>query len=92
MKHFLFQFIDGLGTLYIIVIFIRAFMSWLRQDIIYTYLGFFRFIEKVTEPFLRIIRKLFPVTYRQADFSPIIAVFIVMLVKRGLIYLLEMVI
>ena len=78
-----------LAALYMFAIMIRAFVSWLREDIIYRYAGFFRFVNKITNPLIYFIRKYLPSVYRNIDFSPVIAIFFIYAAKTGIILLLE---
>ena len=64
-------------------------VSWLRQDIVSRFYPFFRFVAMLVEPFLYQIRRVFPVAIGRVDLSPILAIFVVELVKFGFIYLIN---
>jgi uncharacterized protein YggT (Ycf19 family) len=61
-------------------------MSWLRQEVIVTYYKFFEAVAKLTDPFLNLIRKIFPSYLGRVDLSPFIALLIVEVVEHLLMY------
>ncbi|MFP4466408.1 MAG: YggT family protein [Candidatus Goldiibacteriota bacterium] len=90
MKNFILAFIDGLTQIYIILIVIRAFMTWLRQDVVLRFRGFFVFVASLVDPLLLWIRRLFPTAAGGIDIAPIIAILVVMLLKTGFIMLVNL--
>ncbi len=81
--------IQTVVTIYIILIIIRAFMSWIRPEVLYAYNSFFGFVAALVDPFLNIIRRIIPIVYRGFDFSPIIAILIVEILKNIIIYFIS---
>jgi YggT family protein len=69
---------------YSFLIIAQVLMSWVPHD---RYHPVFRFIEEVTEPVLRPFRRLIPAV-GGIDFSPIIALMAVELVRRVILSLL----
>ncbi len=80
--------IQTIATIYVILIIIRAFMSWIRPEVLYAYTSFFAFISVMVDPFLNIIRRFIPLVYRGFDFSPVVAILIVEILKNAIILLL----
>lgn len=54
---------------YTVILLVRIVLSWIPHN---PYLPVFRFIYEVTEPYLRIFRRIVP-PYGAMDFSPIVA-------------------
>jgi YggT family protein len=69
---------------YSFLIIAQVLMSWVPHD---RYHPVFRFIEEVTEPVLRPFRRLIPAV-GGIDFSPIIALMAVEIVRRVILSLL----
>ncbi len=67
---------------YMWVIIIRALISWVNPD---PYNPIVQFLVRITEPVLRPIRKLVPPYKLGIDFSPLIAVLIIMFLQTALI-------
>ena len=78
--------IQGAATLYMFLILIRSLMTWLKQEVIVRYYGFFNAVAKITDPLLNIVRKIFPSYMGRVDLSPIIALMLVEVLKYLLIY------
>lgn len=78
--------IQGTATVYMFLILIRSLMTWLRQDVIERFYGFFNAVAKVTDPFINFIRKIFPSYMGRVDLSPLIALMLVEVVKYLLVY------
>ena len=68
--------------IYMWVIIIRALISWVNPD---PYNPIVQVLTKMTEPALRPIRKLVPPYKVGIDFSPLIAVLIIMFLQYALI-------
>ncbi|MCG9969546.1 YggT family protein [Pelotomaculum terephthalicicum JT] len=83
----LYTAVDVAFRVYTILIFIRIVLSWIRHN---PYQPVFRFIYEITDPYLRLFRKIIP-PFGPMDFSPIVALFALQLlewlVKRVLLYL-----
>ncbi len=69
-------------NIYMWVIIIRALISWVNPD---PYNPIVQILTKMTEPALRPIRKLVPPYKVGIDFSPLIAVLIIIFLKYALI-------
>lgn len=78
--------IQTIATIYIILIIIRVIMSWIKSEVLYAYSSFFAFVSVLTDPFLIIIRRFIPLVYRGFDFSPVVAILIIEILKNILIY------
>ncbi len=68
--------------IYMWVIIIRALISWVNPD---PYNTIVQVLTRVTEPALRPIRKLVPPYKVGIDFSPLIAVLIIMFLQYALV-------
>lgn len=69
-------------NIYMWVIIIRALISWVNPD---PYNSIVQILTRLTEPALRPIRKLVPPHKVGIDFSPLIAVLIIMFLQYALI-------
>jgi len=74
-----------LVNLYMWAIIIRALLSWVSPD---PYNPIVRFLERLTEPVLRPIRKLLPPHRIGIDLSPLIAVLLIQFLVQTLRYAL----
>mgnify|MGYP000976629355 FL=1 len=83
--HIIINLIQTVATIYIFLIIIRAFMTWIKPEMLYTYNSFFAFISALTDPFLITIRRFVPLVYSGIDFSPVVAILIVEILKDILI-------
>ena len=84
--HLILDIIQGLATVFQFLILIRSLMTWLRQEVIVRFFAFFNLVAKLTDPFLNLVRKIFPSYMGRVDLSPLIALFLVEVVKYLLIY------
>ena len=82
------SFLYVLTTLYTLVIFAYIITSWLRLPYSPWLNRIQRFLYDVTEPYLRIFRRLLP-SMGALDFSPIIAVIVLWVIEQVLIRILE---
>jgi len=73
--------LDYALSLYMIIIIVRALISWVSPD---PYNPIVRFLYAVTEPALSPIRRMLPFTSMGIDFSPII-VFLVIIFLKGFV-------
>lgn len=78
------KIIDVVADAYIIIIIIRAVLSWIPHN---PYHPLIKFVYDVTEPPLRLIRQYVP-NLGGLDISPIILIFAVYLIKSILIKIL----
>jgi len=77
--------VDVLIQLYIIVIIVRALISWVNPD---PYNPIVRFLYRVTEPALRPIRHRLPTMAMGLDLSPIVLILILTLLQWYLVPML----
>ncbi|MGI5892215.1 MAG: YggT family protein [Bacillota bacterium] len=83
MSFNLYNFIFIIFEVYIILIVIRAFSSWLRPSLNNP---IFRFLYDMTEPVLGLFRKLIPIGRNSGiDFSPIFAIICLQIIESILI-------
>ena len=67
------QFVDIFATVYALVVVLYILLSWLRLP---SALGpIQRFLYDVCEPYLRLWRRVLPMSAGPIDFSPIVAIF-----------------
>lgn len=85
----LISIIDTAATVYILIIVISAFMTWIRPEVLYQFRQFFNIITALTAPFLRFISRFFPVNMGRVDISPVIAVLLVEIARFMLISLIR---
>ena len=69
-------------NLYMIVIFIRALLSWVNPD---PYNVIVRLLYRVTEPVLRLVRRWIPLRNFGIDLSPVIVILAIMFLKKFLV-------
>ncbi len=74
--------LDWVLWAYMWVIIIRALISWVNPD---PYNPIVQFLVRVTEPVLRPLRKLVPPYKVGIDFSPLIAVLIIVFLQKALV-------
>ena len=74
--------IDIVLTLYMWIIIIRALITWVNPD---PYNQIVLFLNRITEPVLRPIRRKLPVNSMGMDFSPFIVVLIIILLQYFLV-------
>ena len=79
--------VDIAFEVYIFILFARVICSWIRVN---PYGKVFQFIFSLTEPLLAPIRRLMPRTM-MLDFSPMILMFVLILLQRLLLVLIYMV-
>ncbi|MCB5230295.1 MAG: YggT family protein [Candidatus Cloacimonas sp.] len=73
-------FLEKLADLYILLLVIRAVLSWFSPD---PYHPLYRFLINVTEPVLSPLRSILPDT--GIDFSPLVAILLIQVVVRSVI-------
>ena len=82
------SFVTVFVTVYTLVIFAYILTSWLRLPYSPWLNRIQRFLYDVTEPYLRIFRRLLP-SMGAFDFSPILAVVVLWVIEQVLIRILE---
>ena len=82
------NFISVFTTVYTLVIFAYLITSWLRLPYSPWLNRIQRFLYDVTDPYLRLFRRLLPST-GALDFSPILAVVVLWVLEQVLIRILE---
>lgn len=82
------NFISVFTTVYTLVIFAYIITSWLRLPYSPWLNRIQRFLYDVTDPYLRLFRRLLPST-GALDFSPILAVVVLWVLEQVLIRILE---
>jgi YggT family protein len=80
------DYVSTLITVYVVLIFIRILMSYFRSIPYYRALDIFlRFVTEVTDPWLNLFRRFIPPVRAgpaALDLSPVIAVFVLVIVGR----------
>ena len=77
--------VEMVFTLYIYVVVARALISWVSPD---PYNPIVRFLHNATDPVLYRLRRLLPFSTGAIDFSPMILIFLLFLVKGFLVSML----
>ncbi|MDD5433963.1 MAG: YggT family protein [Nitrospira sp.] len=76
------EIVDYILTFYMYIIIARALISWVNPD---PYNGIVQFLYKITEPVLDPLRRLIPAWKMGLDLSPMIAILIIMFLKRFIV-------
>ncbi len=76
------EIVDYILTFYMYIIIARALISWVNPD---PYNGIVQFLYKITEPVLEPLRRLIPAWKMGLDLSPMIAILIIMFLKRFIV-------
>jgi YggT family protein len=80
------DYVSTLITVYVVLIFIRILMSYFRSIPYYRALDvFLRFVTEVTDPWLNLFRRFIPPVRAgpaALDLSPVIAVFVLVILGR----------
>ena len=82
MNFLLFQVIDMVFNILQIIIIVRVVLSWISHN---PSNQFIRIIYQVSEPILKPIREILPSTGMGFDLSPIVAFFLLGLLKKILL-------
>ena len=87
MKLYLIQLVDWAFNFYFIIFTIRILFSWVNPD---PYNPVVQFISKITDPVMNFMRKVLPfsMTIGMIDFSPMVAMLLLDLIRRIMIKLL----
>jgi YggT family protein len=71
--------------IYMWIVIIRALISWVSPD---PYNPIVRFLYRVTEPVLRPVRRILPIGGIGLDFSPLIVILVIILLRIFLVRIL----
>ncbi|MGD0566277.1 MAG: YggT family protein [Candidatus Goldiibacteriota bacterium] len=82
---------DGIATFFMLLILIRSFMTWLKQDVLERYYKIFKFVSTVIDPLMNFSAKTFPVRIGRIDFTPLVALFLVEIIKYAVIFVLKLI-
>ena len=82
MNFLLFQVIDMVFNLLQIIIIVRVVLSWLSHN---PSNQFIQIIYQISEPILKPIREILPLAGRGFDLSPVVAFFLLGLLKKILL-------
>ena len=82
MNFLLFQVIDMVFNILQIIIIVRVVLSWISHN---PSNQFIQIIYQVSEPILKPIREILPITGMGFDLSPIVAFFLLGLLKKILL-------
>ncbi len=86
------DYVNALFLVYIVLIFIRVLLSWIPRIPYYRWLrASIDFVHQVTDPYLSLFRRVLPPIGRgfAVDISPIIAVFVLFILQRVIVALIE---
>jgi YggT family protein len=75
------RFIDYFVYIYVLVIFVRIILSWIRLP--YSFNPLVRFVGDVTDPYLRLWRRVLP-SFGPLDLSPMVGI-IALLVAQSIV-------
>ncbi|MFL5894143.1 MAG: YggT family protein [Thermoleophilaceae bacterium] len=80
------DYVSTFIAVYIVMIFIRILMTWIRNIPYYRWLdAFLEFVTNVTDPYLRLFRRVLPLVRigpGAMDISPVIATFVLIIGGR----------
>lgn len=74
--------LDWILTAYLWIIIARAILSWVNPD---PYNPIVRFVNRVTDPVLYVIRRRIPTSFGGIDFSPMIVMLLILFLQRVLV-------
>ena len=87
------SYVDALFLVYIILIFVRILLSWIpRIPYNPTLSAIINFIHEVTDPYLNVFRRILPPVAGGGfalDLSPIIAIFVLLIVRAIVVNAIE---
>jgi YggT family protein len=87
------DYVDAVFLVYLILIFARILLSWIpRMPYNPTLRAVVTFIEETVDPFLNLFRRLLPPLWGgrfALDLSPIIAIFVLLIVRSVVVGLIE---
>lgn len=82
------SFVNALFWTYYLLIIARVLMSWFRMPSQGPLFSILKFVYDVTEPYLGLFRRFIPAA-GSVDFSPFIAIIVLMIVQRIVVNLLS---
>jgi YggT family protein len=82
IKYLLASLID----IYVIVIIIRVIVSWFSIPANRSFLLFYEFLYRLSDPLLNMVRRFMPGS-ATVDFSPVVAILILYLLKSVILFL-----
>lgn len=80
--HALANVLDTILYLYMMIVIVRALISWVNPD---PYNPIVQFLMSVTEPVLAPVRRMIPLSTIGIDISPIIVILAIMFIKSFLV-------
>ena len=80
--HAIANVLDTILYLYMLVVIIRALITWVNPD---PYNPIVQFLTSVTEPVLAPVRRMIPLSTIGIDISPIIVILAIMFIKSFLV-------
>jgi YggT family protein len=80
-------FINVFTTVYLLAVFLYVLMSWFRLP--YSLNPIQRFLYDVCEPYLRLWRRLVPLSFGPIDLTPMIAIFALIALSQIVIAVLD---
>jgi YggT family protein len=80
-------FINVFVSVYLLAVFLYILASWLRLP--YSLNPVQRFLSDICEPYLRLWRRILPMSFGPIDFSPMIAIFALVAISQILIAVLD---
>jgi YggT family protein len=87
------HYVNTLIIVYIVLIFIRILMSWVPRVPYYRWLdAILNFVREVTDPYLNLFRRFMPalrVGGAGLDLSPMVATFVLIIVGRIVVSLIQ---
>ena len=87
------DYVDAVFLVYLILIFARILLSWIPRMPYNPYLrGAVGFIEETVDPYLNVFRRVLPPLGGRGfalDLSPIIAIFVLLIVRSVVVGLIE---
>jgi len=83
----IYQIVDLAFTIYIFIVIARALVSWVNPD---PYNPIVRFLHNATDPILYRLRKFLPLQFGGIDFSPIVLLLGLSVLKQFVLRLIVM--
>ena len=81
------RFIDAFASVYLLAIFLYILTSWIRLP--YSLNPVQRFLDDICGPYLRLWRRILPLSAGPIDFSPMVAIIGLIAAWRIIIWLLD---
>tara|TARA_B110000444_G_scaffold249832_1_gene275451 strand:+ start:1286 stop:1543 length:258 start_codon:yes stop_codon:yes gene_type:complete len=82
MNYLLFKIINGAFDLIQLALLVRVGLSWFNHN---PYSSWIRFLNQLTEPILKPIRENLPFASMGVDFSPMVAFFLLGIIRKLLL-------